>query len=312
MKKVLFASTALIATAGVASAQGVTLSGSAEMGIFGGTAMETQFHTDIDVKFTLSGETDNGLTFGATIDLDEEGGFAATNGGPESVFLSGNFGTITMGDTDGAFDWAMNEVPAGPGSINDAETSHLGFNGNSGLDGTYDGQIARYDYSFGDFAFAVSAEIDDTGLGDPVIGLGVRYNLNLGGNSAEIAVGYQSVSVGAVDVDVTGLSLDTSLSGINVGLNYSQMSSNAVATDQTHMGIGLGYSMDAISFGVNYGRYDDCGFVAGATCSGFGLSAGYDLGGGASILAGWSTSTLDVGGVSTDTNLWSFGVSMSF
>ena len=32
-------------------------------------------------------------------------------------------------------------------------------NGNAGLDGGLDGQVARYDYSFGDFAVAISAEI---------------------------------------------------------------------------------------------------------------------------------------------------------
>ena len=73
MKKVLLASTALVVTSSAAMAE-VGLSGYAEMGIVGGGgAMETQFHHDLDVKFSLSGESDNGLSFGATIDLDEVG-----------------------------------------------------------------------------------------------------------------------------------------------------------------------------------------------------------------------------------------------
>ena len=36
MKKVLFATTALVASAGIASAQGIALSGMAEMGVVGG------------------------------------------------------------------------------------------------------------------------------------------------------------------------------------------------------------------------------------------------------------------------------------
>ncbi|MEQ8367166.1 MAG: porin, partial [Roseicyclus sp.] len=48
MKKVLFATTALVATAGVAAAD-VAVSGGAEMGLFGGSGTETQFFTDIDV-----------------------------------------------------------------------------------------------------------------------------------------------------------------------------------------------------------------------------------------------------------------------
>ncbi|WP_298259682.1 porin, partial [uncultured Litoreibacter sp.] len=83
MKKVLFASTALVAFGGAAVAD-VALSGRAEMGIFSqnaafqgvapaGAADGVQFFTDIDVTFTMSGETDNGLTFGASVDLDEGG-----------------------------------------------------------------------------------------------------------------------------------------------------------------------------------------------------------------------------------------------
>ncbi|MEO1580050.1 MAG: porin, partial [Pseudomonadota bacterium] len=72
MKKVLLASTALVVSAGIAAAD-VSLSGSAELGIFDDDT-ETQFHTDIDVTFTMSGETDGGLTFGASIDLDESDG----------------------------------------------------------------------------------------------------------------------------------------------------------------------------------------------------------------------------------------------
>ena len=53
MKKVLFATTALVASAGIASAQGVELSGHAEMGIIGGSAIETQFEGQPLVKAHL-------------------------------------------------------------------------------------------------------------------------------------------------------------------------------------------------------------------------------------------------------------------
>ncbi|MGV6811474.1 MAG: porin [Brevirhabdus sp.] len=289
MKKVLFATTALVASAGIASAQGVELSGSAEMGIYGGTGLETQFWTDIDVKFTLSGETDNGLSFGATIDLDEEGGFAATNGGPESVFISGDFGKLTMGDTDGAFDWALQEVGIGS-AIADDHTTHAGFSGNSGLDGSYDGQIARYEYSFGDFAFAVSAELDDTGAGDPVFGLGGKYSGDLGGVTLGVGLGYQTNGTR----DIYGLSIDAKFAGGFRGIiNYSDLDTD------THMGIGVGYSANGLTVSANYGEFD-----SGA--SGWGLAANYDLGGGAVLQAGYGSS--DPAG----TNTFSLGVAMSF
>ena len=197
MKKVLFASTALVATAGVASAE-VALSGSAEMGIYGGSAIETQFFQDLDVTFTMSGSTDNGLTFGATVDLDESTGAApalnnnADDGGA-SIFISGDFGTLTMGDTDGALDWALTDAGniGNPGSIADDETSHAGYRGNY-LDGVYDGQIVRYDNTFGDFGVAFSVEMDDAANGrDTGYALGVRYNVALAAGNVALGVGYQ-------------------------------------------------------------------------------------------------------------------------
>ena len=313
MKKVLFATTALIASAGIASAQGVELSGSAEMGVVGGSGMETQFWNDIDVTFTLSGETDNGLTFGATIDLDEidaaGNGIPATSN-PASVFLSGSFGTITMGDTDGAFDWALTEVALAGGSIDDSETAHAGYNGNAGLDGSYDGQIARYDYSFGDFAFAVSVELDDSIANETVLGLGGKYSADLGGVDLGIGLGYQTDSAVGGD-DIIGLSLTAGMgNGFSAGLNWSDLDNG-----DDHIGIGVAYTMDALTLAANYGVYS-FGDATVADSEGFGLVANYDLGGGAVVQFGYGTGKVDDGG-GTNTqdpsvNTWSLGVAMSF
>jgi hypothetical protein len=57
-----------------------------------------------------SGTADNGTTFGAAIDLDENAGAVGTNDAGVTIFITGDYGTLTMGDTDGALDWAMQEV----------------------------------------------------------------------------------------------------------------------------------------------------------------------------------------------------------
>ncbi len=69
----LLASTALMLP-GAALAQGVTLSGYAEMGVEGGkddkgVKKDAQFFQDIDVTFTATGETDTGVTWKAAVDL---------------------------------------------------------------------------------------------------------------------------------------------------------------------------------------------------------------------------------------------------
>ena len=315
MKKVLFASTALVAFAGAASAE-VTLTGNAEMGIIGGDAFaaDPQFHTDIDVTFTLSGETDGGLTFGATVDLDENGAFGNTTQGGETIFISGGFGTLTMGDTDGAFDWALTEVAFNSGSIADDETAHAGYSGNPGLDGLFDGQIARYDYTIGSFGFALSAEIDDTDVADPVLGIGFKYDLDLGGSTIGLGLGYQTTEIGALDLSAIGVSANATFGAVTVGINYSEFENhvqiNGARTvtpgfDGDHLAIGVGYTSGPISLSANYGTADIGG---GNEAEGIGLSAGYDLGGGAVLQAGYGNS--DIAGIDTDT--YSLGIRMNF
>lgn len=299
MKKVLFTTTALIASAGIASAE-VKLSGYAEMGIAGGD-VETQFHHDIDVKFSLSGATDNGLTFGATIDLDEITGGTSPRGNKSSVFISGGFGTLTMGDTDGAFDKVMQEVFAGT-AIADDHSSHTGANGNGGLDGGYDGQILRYDYSFGDFAIAASLELDDTGAGDPIYGLGVKYSADMGGVALGFGLGYQSADGGAAEI--WGLSVSADMgNGFDAVINYSDFDGVG-----THSAIGLHYNSGPLLVGVNYGSFDADG---GGSADGFGLVVNYDLGGGATAMLGYGSGDF-LSGNSNGDDTFSLGLGLSF
>lgn len=337
MKNVLFATTALIATAGFASAE-VSLSGSAEMGIFGGDqgiagytangdtiqGRADQFHTDIDVTFTLSGESDNGITFGATIDLDEEGGFAATNGGPEAVFISGDFGTLTMGDTDGALDKAVQETDI-IGDIADASTTHSVKNFD-GFDGRLDGQVARYDYSVAGFGLSVSAETDDDGTNRSVWGFGATYTLALGGTDVKLGAGYQggetnliTTTTGAVvyadttDFEAWGLSADATVGGVRLVANYGEEIRNVTGADPVaaRYNIAALYTMDALSLGVNYGEVHTDGV---STDKGFGVAANYDLGGGLTLQAGYGEGVTDTVGVSGDdvVNTYSLGLAMSF
>ena len=268
---------------------------------------ETQFHQDIEVTFSMSGTTDNGLSFGASVQLDEAGsagGAVQSTDQVYSVFISGAFGTLTMGDTDGGFDWGMSEVPTGSGSIADNETGHAGWNGNAGLDSLNEDQTLRYDHSIGGLGFAVSVQLDDsTATNDNVVGLGLRYSMgDLG-----IGIGYQTSD----DYDIAGVSLAYSMGDLALGLNYSSLSKDGDPDDQNHVGIGMSYTMDAITIGMNYGSYENYGHVAGADRTGFGLSAGYDLGGGASILLGYGTTTDHTDAASEDSR-WSLGVAMSF
>ena len=297
MKKVLFATTALVATAGIASAD-VSLSGYAEIGMADTGSGDMQFHSDMDVNFKLSGATDNGLSFGATIDLDEVSGGIGANGGAgtnaEAVFVSGSFGTITMGDTDGALDWAMTETAIG-GTISDDETVHAGYNGNAGLDGDADGQILRYNHSVGALGFAVSMEqAGNGGAGDDITAAGVTYGTDMGGMGVALGLGTQK----AGDDDLTGLSVKVTSGAYTFIANTTD--GDVAGADTSHVGLGFGYTMNALTVGVNWGENE----VAGVKADGFAVAVNYDLGGGAVAQFGYSDD--DAG------DTMSFGLGLSF
>jgi outer membrane protein OmpU len=295
MKKILLATTMLAGTAGFAAAE-VAVSGYAEMGILGGANVgETQFHQDVEVTFSMSGETDSGLSFGTAIDLDETDVAFGDDSGT-SVFVSGTFGKITMGDTDGGFDWALSETGMGT-SMGDDHTSHVGYSGNSGLDGDQDGQVVRYEYSAGDLGVAASVELDDTGVDSPIVGLGVKYAVS----GVNLGLGYQSDDFNTI----MGVSVAGEMGAVKYAVNYSDLD-----TAGTHMGIGLGYTTGALMVAANYGVFED---TDGVTTDGYGLVANYDLGGGAVVMVGYGSEIAgDVDAGTVDGERYSIGLGLSF
>lgn len=284
MKKVLLASTALVAMAGVASAQSIlqgadsragtiTIQGDAEMGLvggnndidFGGGAATVdvdddtppQFFNDLDIRFILRGETDGGLQFGAQVDLDEAGnlGRELDNQGTE-VFISGAFGRLIMGDTDGAVDFVVRDMNGGqPGSINDDETSHAAYYGNHG-DGLFggDNQVLRYDNTFGQIRVAFSIE---------------QY-----APAATGVVPDPKSTVGAADFD---------------GMSWA---------------IGGAYEFEfatgSVDVALGYKHYDNPGFVtAGGGFAGLPFGPGF-TNGGVPVSAVYDSAQLDAGTTATD------------
>ncbi len=302
MKRTLLASSALVAMSGAAYAQGVTLSGSAEMGIADGGSGDAMFHQDVDVTFKMEAMTDAGLTFGTAVDLDEDAGAVGGDDGGVAAYVKGPFGNVTLGDTDGAFDWAMSEV-AGAGAIADDHTAHAGYNGNAGLDGHMDndGQILRYDNSFGGLGVAISFEQEDGGANGDIIGAGVTG----GFGDVSLGVGFQQHD----NASIAGASVTATFGDISGGLNYSRMSMDA-GDDTTHLGVGATYTMGATAVNVNFGQKDN---GSADNNTGFGIAAQYDLGGGAKMQFGYGNSEYGYGeNAGTDKDTWSLGLAMGF
>jgi hypothetical protein len=113
VKKILLGTTAIAAAALYAqSAQAqltVSLGGYTEFfgayyddDVAGRTSREFQLETEIVVR--ADGKADNGLLYGAKVELQNNGSGGGVGTDEASVYLSGTWGRIELGDFDGAAD----------------------------------------------------------------------------------------------------------------------------------------------------------------------------------------------------------------
>jgi outer membrane protein OmpU len=294
MKNILYATTALVATAGIASAD-VSISGFAEVGIFDTGNGDMQLFNDIDVTFSMTGETEGGISFGASVDLDEISDTtvnAATDNnsaGGIAANISGSFGTVTLGDTDGASDWAMTETAVG-GALNDDHTAHAGYSGNSPLDGVSDGQILRWNNTVGAMGVAVSFEQAANGAtstNDDTVQIGLKYSMDAGSTTIGLGIGYADAGTqgtplvaavssriatntsGIIAVDVTGATVATATE------STIQAGSEAVAAtsgDTNGMGISLSLASGNLTGVLNYSDGEVVGVDTSHVALGLGVT----------------------------------------
>jgi len=278
----LLATTVLALSTGFASAE-IALSGDARMGIIGGDGVDTGFTSRARVKFTLSGDTDSGLSFGASFRAHQAGGASSGNNG--DVFISGAFGKLSMGDVDGAAQSAVGQVSGvgltGLGDLNEIVYIAAG-------DGVSD-PTALYEYSAGGFTGYVS--VTNPSAGDTANAIGAKY-----------ATDAFSVSVGFEDAPgVNHLILGGSVTaGAVTGKLVYGMGGGALdGFDQ--LAASVDYAADALTLTAFYATTDLFGIV---NVDRYGVGASYDLGGGASVVGGYA----DVEGDSA----FDLGMSFSF
>ena len=335
MKKLLTATTALALVGGAAFAE-ITVSGDAEMGIDytsepGDGNSKHSFVHEMGVDFSGSGTTDGGLSFGGSAGFDT--GDTETNTG--TVFISGAFGKFTIGDNDAA------DLTAG--GIADVGLNGIGVDDVAeDIRGTSAAQ-ARYDNSFGNIALALSA---GTSGSDNDFAIGMSFEasgatIGLGYDSNEtisVGFGYSAGQISANAFYVMGSSEIATLGEDNaVGGTGNNIDGTADA-DKTGMGIDVSYSMGASTLTLVYAKTDldniqpvwdtgtDHTFVD-ASVKSLGVGFSHDLGGGASLVAGFgqvpTTAVADAAlghvdsaanrpDVGADKNSASIGLSFSF
>lgn len=337
MKKILLATTVLAMTATVAAAE-VTISGSAQMGLKyngGAAANKTTLNQEVAVTFGMSGATDGGLEFGATLPLLAGDESSIANDG-SSVYISGAFGKLTFGSVGEADEVAtLSDMGyAGVGTDDVAEA----FSGDSvGKFATLIGVAAEdfvgwtagdtaelkaaigsshnvnYSHSIGDLSVSASGLLGES---NESAAFGVKYAIG----NAYIGLGYNSANFkGAVaiaaGVDPLVESLKTDATSVFVGGTFDAFKVAAMYTDfQAKLGydgvvdsisgkaygVTGSYSMDALTVSAAWSKAE----LDGVSSDAYGVGVAYDLGGGATVTGGM--------GRIADTTKADMGVKFSF
>lgn len=282
MKKLLLATTVLVGSAGFAAAE-VSVSGDARMGIVYDDFLASSVYFDSRARanFTLSGETDGGLSFGASFRADNAEN--AAEGTVGAVFLSGEFGTISMGDVESAAENAVGDL-AGVGytsfsyfdgwSLIDEESFDGGLGNEMEYIATGDDEMALYQYSTG--AVTLYASVGQPGDGVVSYSVAGRYDAE-----------QFSVSLGYEDLEGFGSHIIGGVQGtfgnVTVKAIYGTMSADAPFVDVDQYGVSGSYTMDALTVD---GFWRNTKAETGEEIAAYGIGATYDLGGGAAIEGG--------------------------
>lgn len=326
-----------LAPAGAAGAQGITLFGSARLGIGynvqnnGDPALETRRTetvaigggavAEVDtalggtddlralsrIRFgvVMTGESDSGIGFGGEIRADNaEGGNGGAEGQTEgNVFVTGSWGTLTFGDTDGADYARVGDVVANGTLTGLGDYNQLPFLSNGGGSDNDELQFiadpdnlptVRYDYDFAQFGLSLSTTRDLN-----AVGAGAGYTHSFGDASVSLGLGYYSFNeyIGEIpnygevlvpDGDEWTASLRGAFGGFEGGVGYASIDAGSLGT------------LDVLTLGASYGAGAWRAFGYYSTVTGgdrlfgegldgrdsYGASLRYDLGGGATVNGG--------------------------
>ncbi|MBR9650579.1 porin [Thalassovita aquimarina] len=305
MKNFILATTALVATAGVAAAD-VSISGYGRFGVsYSDNADDWTTASRLRLQFDMSTETDGGITFGARQRFQTEENAANAGGNGARFYMTTGGFTLAMGNILGV-------VEAAPNLYMPTKSAGVGLEGNG-------------------FHSLATNTSSNAALGDPNAYFGwTAYSSAGAGATDGVEVLYSMGGLGlhAHSTDTSyGIGANYEFSGYTVAAAYEEFDN-----DDTVLFASVGGKLGAANVALAYGEtefdgvsaskwslkgaYDVStalnvyGFVAsednGANES-YGLGASYDLGGGVS-LEGGITQTDD----NSDDTVVSMGAFFSF
>ena len=240
-------------------------------------------HNEIDFNIVATGESDNGITFGASVDLDAGEDDQTTSTGsvadPE-VYFSVNGLTVTVGAVGNA-----------GVVLNTAEVGFDGLNTNVHVDAVDDSAVdgdVHVAYAFGDYTVAASigSDSEDT-----------AFSFSGAAGDLTYAVGFASDD--SANIDYTSFGVGYTMGALNFQALMVNIDNPTGTADEDTFGLSAAYTMDAMTFTVAMSDSDAAGSEAA-----YGIGAAYDLGGGLALKGGFG----EVG----NNNVADLGLTMSF
>ena len=275
MKKVLLATSALTLSAGFASAD-VSMSGSGGAGVFGASGADRSVYSGVDLGFSLSGASDSGMTFSASLDM----------GGGQTLDV-GDFelDTQDMGTDDNV------AVTIGVSGLT-IELSQ------DGVDDLYDDDIAGdigISGAMGDLTYSVVTGLEDA---DPT-SLSIGYSAGAisgsvvssdSGDAEDAATVTVSYAMGDITVSAESDTDRTGADTSSVTVTYAMADGMSVSLENSEdvNTLSVSYASGAVSVAVEADDADDESWEA---------TMAYDLGGGATFNLGTNDDETTFAGV---------------
>ena len=271
MRKVLLTTTALVALGGVSAASAIDISGGytfdyndTQNSNVGGTSNETnvsgtQMGSDAAIDFSGSTTTDAGMTFGgliriATDQTNDNTGTQTVAVEDQGIYVSGDFGYVMMGATDGVVDGMDNFMTSGSIVENGVATSSdANINLSSNVaDNEARGKIGYRSNNIQGFQFAMSFEDagDNGSENDDLNSWIVTYDL-----MGMATVGYAQAKVkdddsAGADTTFKQYGINTSFMGATVQVGFGSEEIMGTA------GNAATSKVDTRDFAVRYGLTD--------------------------------------------------------
>ncbi|MEQ9693044.1 porin [Shimia sp. SDUM112013] len=308
MKKVLFATTALVATAGVAAAD-VTFGGYGRFGLYhdDSAANETIIESRFRLVVTATAESDNGLSFGAQIRYQANENTTNAFNTPRFWVSTGPF-TVSVGQTLGAIENMPNMYT---GSIGLTGLTYSNVVYNFGADAYTSGAAGRQGldviYASGNWGVHLTYSPDQTTQNSS----STSTNERLAGH-VSYTMGNYTFALGAQTSDVvTDTDLAVTIGGTWGNLSAALMYADNGAADDKY-GIGFNYQVGAATFIRGYINTDNAANAYSTSGENYGIGFQHRLGGGTFIEGGIANVRNGAAAATSDRTVADLGLRFSF